>query len=159
MSGDIDFKSLAGLLTAIAAVLGLLLVLFRISFDRRQKLDEFLIQTLPLYRGGTQKRNVAIAVTEGYLQKSKRFRSIITPLLINQAIYLLFSKPIKLKSEGKKFAAHEKQNIHKIMELLDKLAKQNAFNPMGKDYRRIRRQYERLKSDKALDLYTNQENQ
>lgn len=154
-----ELKNLTSLLTAIVTVLGLFLILFRIWFDRRQKLDEFLIQTLPLYGGKTQKRNVAIAVTEGYLQKSKRFRSIITPLLINQAIYLLFQKPIKLKSEGRKFAAHEVQNIHKIMKLLEKLTKENALSPREKDYRQIHSQYERLKKDKTLETYTIHENQ
>ena len=152
-----DLKVLATLLTAIAAVFGLFLVVFRIWFERRVKMDEFLIQSLPLFGGGTQKRNVAIGVTEGYCQKSNRFRSIIVPVLINQAIYLLFSKTIKMNSEGKKFAAHEKKNIQKVIELLDKLVDEKSLDPKGEDYRRIRCEYDRLIKDQTLDPFSNQE--
>src|SRR5688572_13683911 len=61
-----------------------------IAKDReRERREQQLYAALQNFKGGTQRRNIGIAVIEQYWSILPEMRPILRPLLINQAIYLL----------------------------------------------------------------------
>jgi hypothetical protein len=79
---------------------------------------EIFLDSLGWFEGGTQKRNIGIAIVESEWDKkdNKDFRSRWTSVLTNQAVYLLTRKPTKGKEKEPVF--HEEQNLIRIMDIL-----------------------------------------
>ena len=106
----------AAVLTAgvIAAFITLAVGILTVWVNSRTKKDEMLISSLQHFQGGTQRRAIAISVVDGYIQSHKtRFREVIAPMMIAQALYLL--------NEKENYDAHEKYNIYRIVSILNKL--------------------------------------
>jgi hypothetical protein len=102
----------AALLGALMA--GLLSVVLRyIDFVERdqERREQSVLNSLHEFGGGTQHRNVGIAVVMGYWNSVPKLRPLLVPLLGNQAIYLL-------KEAKRKDAAHEVSNLGRIAAVL-----------------------------------------
>jgi hypothetical protein len=77
----------------------------------RTRQEENVLQALQYFTGKTQRRNVGIAIVEGYWHSVPTLRGILVPLLVNQAVYLLEqSKEINDR--------HEADNCSRIVNLL-----------------------------------------
>ncbi len=103
--------ALAAVAVSFASGFGAALLTTPISYwnatrDRNQRALEWMIQ-------GSQRRNVGIAVIEaswtGWLHRG--YRRTVTPILCGSAVYLL-------QGSGQKTAAHEINNLERIMRLL-----------------------------------------
>lgn len=77
---------------------------------KRTKRDGYLFQAFQYFDGGTQRRNIGIAILEGLWQEAPHLKGLFIPLLVNQAIYLLTG------SEQAE-ARHEQDNLWRIMRL------------------------------------------
>ncbi|MEU4313889.1 hypothetical protein [Nocardia sp. NPDC024068] len=89
----------------------------------RTKVDETFFHALDWLSGGSQKRNLGIAVVESTWQR-RRFRRISTPLLCNSAVYLL------LRTESRD-SPNELNNLRRIMHLLTapkKIPREHQFH-------------------------------
>lgn len=76
--------------------------------------EEHIIRALDYFTGHTQRRNVGIAIVEGYWHARPDLRGILIPLLANQAVYLL-------EGSKQREAIHEADNCRRIVELLLKI--------------------------------------
>ena len=87
-------------------------VTYWLSYRERQatRKEDQLFRTLAWFEGKTQKCSIGIVVTETFWNDSPSSRTILIPLLGNQAIYLL-----AVSDEG---TAHEVNNLERIMHLL-----------------------------------------
>lgn len=77
---------------------------------KRTMRDASLFQAFQYFDGGTQRRNIGIAIVEGLWQEAPHLQGLFIPLLVNQAIYLLTGSE---QSE----ARHERDNLRRIMGL------------------------------------------
>jgi hypothetical protein len=77
---------------------------------KRSRRDASLFQAFQYFDGGTQRRNIGIAIIEGLWQEAPHLQGLFIPLLVNQAIYLL---TVSEQSE----ARHEQDNLRRIMGL------------------------------------------
>ena len=73
--------------------------------------QDLVLRSLDFFTGKTQRRNVGVSVVEGAWDSAPRLRQIFVPLLVNQAVYLL-------EGSDQRDAAHEKENLRRIMDLL-----------------------------------------
>jgi hypothetical protein len=78
---------------------------------KRSKRDSYLFQAFQYFDGGTQRRNIGVAIIEGLWQEAPHLQGLFVPLLVNQAIYLL------LGSEQSE-APNEQDNLRRIMGLV-----------------------------------------
>ena len=78
---------------------------------KRSRRDANLFQAFQYFDGGTQRRNIGIAIIEGLWQEAPHLQGLFVPLLANQAIYLLTASE---QSE----ARHEQDNLRRIMGLV-----------------------------------------
>jgi hypothetical protein len=117
----------AGTVSAVNGVIGALLgalvtgvIAWRVAAEERkgaaneretERREQQVYGALQYFTGGTQNRNVGIAVIERYLTVAPELQVTFMPLLINQAIYLLTkSKQVN--------ADHERNNLRRIMNLV-----------------------------------------
>jgi hypothetical protein len=103
-------------------------VMYWLSYRERQatRKEDQLFRTLAWFEGHTQKRSIGIAVTEAYWKDSPRSRTILIPLLGNQAIYLL--------AVSKQGTAHERNNLERIMGLITDYAPlKSKFSHLAKE--------------------------
>lgn len=77
---------------------------------KRSRRDGSLFQAFQYFDGGTQRRNIGIAIIEGLWQEAPHLQGLFIPLLVNQAIYLLIGSE---QSE----ARNEQDNLRRIMAL------------------------------------------
>ena len=77
----------------------------------RNQREERVLQALDYFTGHTQRRNVGIAVLEGYLQLTPKLRDVVLPMLANQAVYLL-------EQSDEVDSVNEADNCRRIMALL-----------------------------------------
>jgi len=96
--------------TILAALIGFVGGLIVAAYTFRQKADELFLAGLQYLEGGSQKRNLGIAAME-LSWSSRRHRRVIVPLLVGVASYLLLES-------GQKDAAHELENLRRVMKLL-----------------------------------------
>ncbi|SFR16987.1 hypothetical protein SAMN04488564_104485 [Lentzea waywayandensis] len=96
--------------TLVVALGGWVLAATTTWLTYQSKSEENYFRALDWMSGGTQKRNLGIAVIEGSWHK-RRIRRISTPLLCSSVIYLL------LRS-SQHDAAHELNNLRRMMHLL-----------------------------------------
>jgi hypothetical protein len=96
--------------------------------ERAQQLqgrrEEFLFRALEHFAGGTQERSVGIAIAEAYWRRVPTQVDVLVPLLLNQLVYLL-SVVSTAKSAD---AAHERQNVRRIVELLTEMDDIDRFH-------------------------------
>jgi hypothetical protein len=87
--------------------------------DERQqaKREEFLFRALEHFGGRTQERSVGIAIAEAYWRSTPEQHDVLVPVLLNQLVYLLAVQD----SEKGADAAHERQNVRRIVELLERI--------------------------------------
>jgi hypothetical protein len=104
----VSYEVLAGV--AAACVAGMVSIVLAVinqqdrqrERDERQKIqdreaaerintrqEENVLRALEYFTGQTQRRNVGIAIVEGYWHTTPHLRGILVPLLVNQAVYLL----------------------------------------------------------------------
>jgi hypothetical protein len=79
--------------------------------QERFRQEEHVLRALDYFTGHTQRRNVGIAIVEGYWSTTPSLQSALVPLLVNQAIYLL-------EESGQDDAPHEADNCRRIMNLI-----------------------------------------
>ena len=77
----------------------------------RERRESYVFQALQHFTGHSQPRSVGISVLEGSWDSLPELRPMLVPLLCNQAIYLI-------RQSGQEDAAHEVDNLHRILELL-----------------------------------------
>jgi hypothetical protein len=128
-AAEIAYKAIAivgGVLAAIGTAVGFFLSRTWQKHDRaldqrerslaaqreeNLKQRELLISALRWFEGGTQNRSIGIAVVNTNWELLKEFRALWIEVLANQAIYLLMAS-------DQKTAAHEHENLRRIMQLL-----------------------------------------
>jgi hypothetical protein len=93
-----------------AGTLGLMGGFLATSIQYKQRNDELFFKALDFLSGGSQNRNLGIAAIELSL-KNKKHKALCVSLLIGSAIYLL-------RESKQKDAAHELNNLDRIMALL-----------------------------------------
>lgn len=77
----------------------------------RSRHEEHVLRALDYFTGQTQRRNVGIAIVEGYWHATPSLHGVLVPLLVNQAIYLL-------EQSREEDAPHEADNCYRIVDLL-----------------------------------------
>ena len=80
---------------------------------RGQRDQDLLAKTLSYFEGGTQKRSIGIALTEGVWARKMRQMDILVPVLINQTVYLLLCSDSR---DG----VHEERNLIRLLRLLER---------------------------------------
>ena len=85
--------------------------------------DEFLFRALVHFGGGTQERSVGIAIAEAYWKKVPEQIDVLVPLLLNQLVYLTSV----VDREKSARAVHERQNVRRIIDLLDAIDRVGDF--------------------------------
>lgn len=112
----------AGVVSIVLAGLGLVERWIERTEQSRQNTEARVFETLHYFQGGSQARNVGIAVLETYWDdpRLRQLRDLCVPLLANQAMYLLRAS----KQEDK---AHEQDNLRRMIELLRKASEQHRF--------------------------------
>lgn len=85
--------------------------------------EEFLFRALEHFGGRTQERSVGIAIAEAYWRSVPEQIDVLVPVLLNQLVYLL-SVVDTAKSAD---AAHERQNVRRIVELLAQIDQIDRF--------------------------------
>jgi hypothetical protein len=85
--------------------------------------EEFLFRALEHFGGGTQERSVGIAIAEAFWRSVPQQVDVLVPLLLNQLVYLL-GVVDTAKSAG---AAHERQNVRRIVDLLEEISDIQRF--------------------------------
>jgi hypothetical protein len=106
----------------------------------RSRRDASLFQAFQYFDGGTQRRNIGIAIIEGLWQEAPHLRGLFIPLMVNQAIYLL---TVSEQSE----ARHEQDNLRRIMALVT--AQAGAAARFAGHYRELFRAVEDKKAGRA----------
>ncbi len=84
--------------------------------------DTYLFESFKWFAGGSQERNIGISIVEGFWEQVPHLRSILIPLLANQATYLL------TQSKQDK-AMHEQDNLLRIMSLLVGYEEKSKYFP------------------------------
>ena len=107
--------------------------------------EEFLFRALEHFGGRTQERSVGIAIAEAYWKSVPEQIGVLVPLLLNQLVYLM-SVVDTLKSAD---AAHEHQNVRRIVDLLDEIGHVDAFSEA---YRSSLRAIEMRRPGFGIDL-------
>jgi hypothetical protein len=107
---------------------------------RKSRRDTALFQAFQYFDGGTQRRNIGVAIVEGLWQEAPHLRGLFIPLLVNQAIYLL---TVSDQSE----ARHEQDNLRRIMVLVTVQA--NTAAGFADHYRELLRAVEDKKAGRA----------
>lgn len=120
--------------------------------DRYQLLqaqrEEFLFRALEHFGSRTQERSVGIAIAEAYWRKVPDQVEVLVPLLLNQLVYLL-SVVNTAKSAD---AAHERQNVRRIADLLSEIDDVDRFrDAYSSSLRAIAQKQEGRGIDLALD--------
>lgn len=106
-----DIKDAITLAVALGGWIVAMLELWLNYLERKHsRRDRHLFESLKWFTGKTQRRNVGIAVVEGLWKEVPHLRSILVPLLTNQAIYLL--------TQSDYDTWHERNNLKRIMNLL-----------------------------------------
>lgn len=95
----------------------------------RSRHEEHVIRALDYFTGHTQRRNVGIAIVEGYWHTAPDLRGVLVPLLVNQAVYLL-------EESNQADAVHEADNCRRIVDLLLRLDA-GSISPDLMDYYRV----------------------
>ena len=99
-----------GIAAILGAIIGLIGGFMVAGMNYRQKADELFFKSLDFLKGGSQERNLGISAIELYWSK-RRHRGVCVSLLSGSAIYLL-------RQSRQKDAAHELNNLDRIMNLL-----------------------------------------
>lgn len=86
-----------------------------IGYLERQKAreEQSLQETLSYFTGGTQKRNVGIALVEGVWQSKPQYMNILVPVITNQIVYLL-------TTTNSKDEIHELRNLNRLLSIFMK---------------------------------------
>jgi hypothetical protein len=97
-----------------------------------------------------QERSVGIAIAEAYWRSTPEQLDVLVPLLLNQLVYLLAVQD----SEKSADAAHERQNVRRIVELLAQIDEVDRFrDSYGSSLRAIRRK----RTGRGIDLSSDPE--
>lgn len=107
---------------------------------KRAKRDGYLFQAFQYFDGGTQRRNIGIAIIEGLWQEAPHLKGLFVPLLVNQAIYLLTGSD---QSE----ARHEQDNLWRVIRLATDPA--DPSEGFTGHYQRLLRAIEEKKAGRA----------
>ncbi len=129
----VDSGDLIKILTTLITIFGTILVAFlgggfgfiQLIRNERLKTWQCLLESLRWFEGGTQKRNIGIALVESEWDKHPEFQDQWTSILVNQGIYLLTRE--KTKEETQEDAFHEEANLYRIMNLLIDKAQKNSI--------------------------------
>jgi hypothetical protein len=81
--------------------------------QRRERREQQVFEALKWFEGKTQRRNIGIAVLEGYWEEVPTLRGVLVPLVVNQTIYLL-------TQSSQKEAQHERDNLERLISLLQR---------------------------------------
>jgi hypothetical protein len=79
--------------------------------QRRERRERQVFEALKWFEGKTQRRNIGIAVLEGYWEEVPELRDILVPLVVNPSIYLL-------TQSDQEEARHERDNLERLINLL-----------------------------------------
>jgi hypothetical protein len=109
------------------------------------KREEFLFRALEHFGGHTQERSVGIAIAEAYWKSTPEQLDVLVPLLLNQLVYLLAVQPSNKTAD----AAHERQNVRRIAQLLARIDKVDRFRD---SYEFSLRAIERKRAGRGIDL-------
>jgi len=111
----------------------------------RMRIEEFLFRALEHFGGRTQERSVGIAIAEAYWKSTPEQLDVLVPLLLNQLVYLLAVQD----SEKSADAAHERQNVRRIVELLAQIDEVDRFRD---SYESSLRAIRRKRAGRGIDL-------
>lgn len=128
--------ALVGAMTAgVVSLVGAVVVQRLNQKDRRREIqraeaermqtrrEEFLFRSREHFGGGTQERSVGIAIAEAFWKRVPDQVDVLVPLLLNQVVYLLAVVGTTKSAD----AAHERQNVRRILALLDEIGAVERF--------------------------------
>ncbi|MDJ0570316.1 MAG: hypothetical protein QNJ53_14915 [Pleurocapsa sp. MO_192.B19] len=98
---------------------------------KQKRADDLFATALDFMGGGTQRRNLGIAAIALYWRQFPQYKQLCVEMLVGTAIYLICESEQKDKP-------HELFNLHRIMNLLEKLQTRGGDNSVREGYNRLK---------------------